>query len=267
MNIPKLVAVLNITPDSFTDGGSFVDEQNAIEQTKLLIKQGADVIDIGAESTRPNATELNHDQEWQRLQNILPEIINLTKQHKTLSSIDTRHAQTAKKAIKLGIDIINDVNSLNDKQMISTIVNSNVDVVFMHSLTIPADKNILMPPNVDVVDELLRWAENKIKLLNKEGIVTNRLIFDPGIGFGKSAKQSMQIIQEIDRFNRLDCKIFVGHSRKSFLELINKTEASQRDIETVATSMFLINKKVDFLRVHNVDMHKRAFETFKYLNS
>lgn len=267
MNIPKIVGILNITPDSFSDGGNFINEFEALKQVELMINNGVNVIDVGAESTRPNAKPIDADQEWQRLESVLPKIINITKKYNILSSLDTRHWQTASKAINLGIDWINDVNSLNDIQMIEVIAVSKVKAVFMHSLSVPADKNIVLNENYNPVEELLKWAKNKIKDLNNHGIETNRLVFDPGIGFGKTPQQSLEIIKEIDKFKGLNCSLFVGHSRKSFFNLINDSLSCNKDIETLITSVFLQTKQVDFVRVHNVEMHNRAFKTLKYLNS
>ncbi|MCE3231963.1 MAG: folKP [Rickettsiaceae bacterium] len=245
----KLVGILNITPDSFSDGGKFTQVSSALLQAEKLITDGAAVIDIGAESTRPNAIPINADEEWQRLEQILPAIIKLCHQRQVLASLDTRHAFTAEKAIDLGIDWINDVDGFNQSGMIDTVKNSHAHLVFMHSLGVPADKNKTLPSNIDVIQLVYQWAENKILQLQQAGIAKEHLIFDPGIGFGKTPLQSWQLINNIEAFQSLGVKILVGHSRKSFLG------DGDRDVATLAVSKELIVKKVDYLRVHEIIQH------------
>ena len=248
MSNTQIVGILNITPDSFSDGGTFFTKEAAKARITALIDEGAGVIDIGAESTRPGATPLTAEQEWQRLEPIIQSLSFPAVQF----SIDTRHAQTAARLMPYAIDWINDVSGFSPP-MIDAVKNSRCKLVVMHSLTVPADKNIVIPESQDVMETVLSFAQDKIASLVKAGINADRIIFDPGIGFGKTAAQSMTIIREIARFKPLGVPILIGHSRKSFLA----TTGQDRDAATLAMSKFLIEQGVDYIRVHDVAAHRK----------
>jgi 2-amino-4-hydroxy-6-hydroxymethyldihydropteridine diphosphokinase/dihydropteroate synthase len=255
---PQLVGILNVTPDSFSDGGKFFSVENAIEQAKKLIQDGAEIIDIGAESTRPNATSIDPDTEWQRLEPILKNIFATEFLFKPKISIDTRNAMTAEKALTLGADIINDVSAFSDEKMQSVIAEKNCDVVFMHHVKIPEDRTQHLPLNQNPLPIIFKWAQEKISQLEKSKIAPEKIIFDVGIGFGKLAEQSLEILQNISAFRDLGVRLLVGHSRKSFMQHFTTLPSHERDLETVILSLRLANH-VDFLRVHNVEQHSRGF--------
>lgn len=261
IDTPKLVGILNITPDSFSDGGKFFSTDAAILQAKHLIASGAEIIDIGAESTGPHAASLDSDEEWKRLQPVLTtlfsEIASLPMMPKI--SIDTRHADVAKKALALGVHWINDVSGLNDATMQEVIAQHTCDVVFMHHLSIPEDRSKSLPLKSDPVKLVHEWAMKKIAGLEKKRITRSRLIFDVGIGYGKTAEQSLALLKNISAFSDLGVRLMVGHSRKSFLQQFISSQAHERDLETVVLSLHLAKHKVDFLRVHDVEVHSRAF--------
>lgn len=257
----KIVGILNITPDSFSDGGQHED---ALKYARKLIEDGADIIDIGAESTRPGAKSLSYDEEWERLEPVLAAIIKTAKAANVKTSLDTRHHKSAVKAIRLGIDWINDVRGFCAPDMINAVKDSNVRLVMMHSLTVPADKNITIAEDKDPVAEILSWTENKLQALTAQDIDKERIILDPGIGFGKTAKQSLEIMKRIDELKKSGLEILVGHSRKSFFNLITTKDFSERDVETIAASI-LIAPFVSYLRVHDVAGHKRAFNIVQSL--
>ena len=244
----KLVGILNITPDSFSDGGQNFAPEKAIAAMHKMIAEGAEIIDIGAESTRPNATPISREEEWARLATILA----VRNQFPAIISIDTRHPETAKKALAAGADWINDVSGFSNPDMIAAVQHSTCKLVMMHSLTVPADKLVVMPETCDIVTEILAWAENRIKSLEKAGIPRNKIIFDVGIGFGKTATQSQKLIAGISQFKKLGVPLLVGHSRKSFLGAKNLRDADQKTLEI---SKFLVKNGVDYLRVHNVKIH------------
>jgi dihydropteroate synthase len=250
---PRLVGILNLTPDSFSDGGRFNAAASALAYAEKLINDGADGMDIGAESTRPGAVPLSHIQEWQRLDGILQPVINLCRNNNVVLSVDTRHPATAKKAIELGANWINDVSGFESVQMIDAVKNSGTSLVFMHNLGVPADKNIILPAGADPVALIIKWAAGRISELEKHGVDKSRLIFDPGLGFGKDATQSWEIVNRIQEFKILGVKILVGHSRKSFL---NATTLLEKDSATLALSINLAQKGVDYLRVHDVVGHR-----------
>lgn len=261
VDTPQLMGVLNVTPDSFSDGGVHIEPEAAFSHLTNLVNAGAEIIDIGAESTRPGATKIDPQIEWQRLYPILNEVFakKATFLIKPRISIDTRHAETARLALDLGVDWINDVSGLENEGMCNLLAQQTCDIVFMHHLTIPEDRSHFLPLNQDPVTDLLNWAKNKILTLGKKGITSDRLIFDVGIGFGKLAEQSIEILKNMPIFRDLDVRLLVGHSRKSFFQNMTALPAKERDLETVILSMHLA-KHVDFLRVHNVDAHARAFK-------
>lgn len=259
--MPQLVGILNVTPDSFSDGDSQMKPEQFVERFQSLVAAGSQVIDIGAESTRPGAKALSSKAEMKRLETVLPQILKEIKKSKleVEISLDSYHPETAKKFLGRGLHWLNDVSGMNTKKMISTAVEQDCEVVLMHNLGVPADKKKTLSPKCDPVKEIKRWAEKKIHELEKMGIQKKRLIFDPGIGFGKSAVQSFEILERINEFADLKMRIMVGHSRKSFLSEITSREFSDRDIETVAVSSVLAKQRIHYLRVHNVDLHQRAF--------
>jgi dihydropteroate synthase len=261
----KIVGILNVTPDSFSDGGNFFAPELALNQAKKMIEEGAEIIDIGAESTRPNATPLTDAQEWERLLPILPSLMEFSKEHNVQVSVDTRHPSTTSKAIQLGVNWINDVSGCTDTQMIQLIKENDVKIVVMHNLGVPVNPNIKIPNNINAVDLILNWGKNKIAELMDKGITSDKIIFDPGLGFGTTANQSLEIIKSIDEFNKLNVPILVGHSRKSFLSLFTSKPFAERDLETCIVSAFLSSKDVDYIRVHNIIDNKRAINIGKEL--
>ena len=249
----KIVGILNLTPDSFSDGGQFYSPAAAIERIGELVRQGADVIDIGAESTRPKATPLSAEEEWQRLE---PVVKQLAAFPSVPFSLDTRHAVTVKKALDYGISTINDVSGFSDPDMVEAVKNSHCKLVIMHSLTVPADTHVVMDEHVDVVAELMEFARKRIATLVSAGIGKERMIFDAGIGFGKTTAQSFAIIPGIDRLKSLDVPLYIGHSRKSFLG----EPKENRDKATLEMSRLLIQQGVGYIRVHDVAAHRTLMQ-------
>ena len=238
----KLVAIINTTPDSFSDGG----EGNIEQRIAQSIADGASVIDIGAESTRPNATLLTQQEEWKRLQPVLQ---TLHLQPHTILSIDTRHPETFSKAQGYGAKWFNDVSGFSNPASVALAKQCGCDIVVMHSLSVPANPQIVFTDGVDVVKEVFHWAEKRIEEL---GIPKKRIIFDPGIGFGKTAAQSWDLINNIQAFKALGVRVMVGHSRKSFLG----GEMANRDAETAKITKKMAEKGVDYVRVHNIKANR-----------
>lgn len=254
------MGILNITPDSFSDGGCFTTPDQALASAQNLASAGATVLDVGAESTRPGATPLSAEQEWARLWPVLTALrdhfAGFVKGPRL--SVDTRHPETAQKCIELGAHIINDVTGLDQPHMREVIRACDADVIFMHHSGVPPSRENILPLERDPVELVYTWAQQRIEVLEAEGISKHRLIFDPGIGFGKNAQQSLSLIKRISEFKSLGVRLLVGHSRKSFLNLFTDKPFSQRDVETAAVSSFLVNRQVDFIRVHSVEMSVRA---------
>jgi 2-amino-4-hydroxy-6-hydroxymethyldihydropteridine diphosphokinase / dihydropteroate synthase len=262
IDTPQLVGILNITPDSFSDGGKFIESNAALTHALHLVEQGASVLDIGAESTAPNAKILTAEEEWDRLEPIL--LALQASRDKFLLwpkiSVDTRHARTAKKAVGLGIDWINDVTGLQDPAMQEIASSTNKTYVVMHYLSIPADKKHILPRDQDPINIIYEWGKQHLDELEKKGIPRQHIIFDPGIGFGKSPEHSLLLIKNIAQFTGLKTRLLLGYSRKSFLSLFTDKPPHERDIETLAISLCLASQPVDYLRVHDVESCARGFK-------
>jgi len=228
-------------------------------QAKELINAGADIIDIGAEATGPDAISITAEQEWLRLEPLLTTLIpELSKQFiQPKISIDTRHAGTAQKALQLGVDWINDVSGLTNKAMQNLMSEYDCDVVMMHHLTIPAQREHTLPLNQDPLKLVYEWAERQLDQLS---IPRERIIFDVGLSFGKTATQSLELLKNITLFKNLGMRLLIGHSRKSLLRSYTLNPPDERDLETTVLSLYLNQLSVDYLRIHDVDMHARAFK-------
>lgn len=257
----SLVGIINVTPDSFSDGGLHNSPDAALDQARRMVKEGASVIDIGAESTRPGAKTISPEEEWKRLGPVLEKLRE--SELNAWISVDTRNPETAAKALLAGIDWLNDPSGLANPKMLEEARKSAVNVVIMHNLGIPADPNKVMPEKEDIIVSIVSWAAMKIDELTKQGIGMDRIIFDPGIGFGKTAEQSYTIIENIEAFKKLGVRLMVGHSRKSFLKAFTDEPAHERDEITAKFSSWLANLDVDYLRVHDIKTNKKALRKRK----
>lgn len=261
IDTPQLVGILNITPDSFSDGGKYHCFKSACDRAKQLIEEGAEIIDIGAESTRPHAAPITAETEWNRLQPILEWIMEHRSQFLITPkiSIDTYHSEVANKALGLGVDWINDVSGLSQPDMCEILSQQTCDIVLMHHLGIPADRQKILPLNSDPVTLIRRDIENTLKNIEMFHIKKKRIILDVGIGFGKNSYQSLELLQRIECFHDYGLRLLVGHSRKSFLDRFTEQSYEKRDLETIILSLKLAQKSVNYLRVHDVFGHSRSF--------
>ncbi|MEO5735088.1 MAG: dihydropteroate synthase [Rubrivivax sp.] len=258
---PVLMGIVNITPDSFSGDGQLAGE--AVHAADRLVADGADWLDLGAESTRPRATPLTSDAEWQRLQPVLQALVQRPWRGRVRLSIDTRHATTAAQALALGADVINDVGGLADAQMLAVLAAARCDVVVMHAPSVPADPALTLPPDCDVLARLLQWKGATILRAAAAGLDPARLILDPGIGFGKTAQQSLALVQGARTLVASGGRWLFGHSRKSFLRLFTEAEAGAtvRDDLTLALSAQLAAAGVHVLRVHAVRRHAALLDS------
>lgn len=240
----QIVGILNVTPDSFSDGGRYLDPIQAVRQAEQLHQQGADIIDIGAESTRPGGEAITPEQEWSRLEPVLKALSG-----KYTLSIDTRHPETVQKARNYNIEYLNDVTGLSNPKMIEAVKNIDAKLIIMHSLTVPVDKSITIPEDQNVIEVINQWIEERIMTLEQQGIAPHRLIIDPGIGFGKTAAQSYQIIHEIDQLDTKGRPLYLGYSRKSFL---GASTTEEQDIQTQNITQTLKGKNIAYIRLHKV---------------
>lgn len=259
-----IMGILNLTPDSFSDGG----EENSLAAFEIKIKKmnslGVQVLDLGAESTRPGASPVSAEEEWLRLKPALQYLQNFyqDKLLRPLISIDTHKAAVAERALELGADWINDVSGGSDPGMFELFkAYPRCHFVLMHSLSVPADPSVILSSEQDPVLELKSWLEQKLKILDRHDIDANRMIFDPGIGFGKNAAQSIAILKRAHEFRDLPCRLLVGHSRKSLMKSWGFENTLQRDAATLGVSMELVTKGVDILRVHDFERHVIALQS------
>lgn len=245
--------VLNVTPDSFSDGGRFDTLESALRQAEALEAQGADIIDIGGESTRPFADPVSLDEELKR---VIPVIEAIRSRSRIPISIDTSKAEVARAALDAGADIINDVSALRaDPRMAEVAAEAGVPVVLMHMKGTPRDMQI-NPSYEDVIQEIGDFFEERISFCEQAGIERRRLILDPGIGFGKRFQDNLDIINHLARFKeRFGLPLLVGPSRKAFLGAITGLEnPGDRDAATAGAVAALVMNGADIVRVHNVAM-------------
>jgi 2-amino-4-hydroxy-6-hydroxymethyldihydropteridine diphosphokinase / dihydropteroate synthase len=266
-HIPLWMGILNVTPDSFSDGGRFETWPAVEAQAEILVASGASFIDIGAESTRPGATPLDADQEWQRLERVLAPLIAryASSPLRPRLSLDTYHPATARRALALGVDVINDVGGLTSPEMVELAATSERDWIAMHNLGLPADRARTLPVDRDPVAEVERWLEQRLDEWRRAGIDLGRVVFDPGIGFGKNPLQSLRLLRGIGRFERYGLRILVGHSRKSFMHGL-AANAADRDLFTIGASLRLCSRSVEILRVHDVPAHTAAYRGWAHLD-
>jgi dihydropteroate synthase len=243
------MGILNVTPDSFSDGGSFYSFDLAVAHAEKLIADGADIIDIGGESTRPFAKPVSLDNELQRT---IPIIEAIRRRHRIPISIDTVKAEVARRALAAGADIINDISALrHDPDMLDVVQNSTAAVIVMHMQGTPADMQV-NPVYDNVVGDLLKFFQERIDWLTASGVDRDRLILDPGIGFGKTADHNLSILKHLSRFTALGLPVLLAHSRKRFLGELTGLAASQRDQLTAVVSALSVNHGISYLRVHDV---------------
>lgn len=249
----QLIGILNLTPDSFSGDGLRHSATDAVRHMDQLIHDGAWGIDIGAESTRPGATLLSCEEEWKRFKPVMDAVKE--RAGKVRFSIDTRHVETAERFLNhigkhnASSIWINDVSGGADKRLYDLAERYGAGLIVMHSLTVPADPKITLPADTDAVETICQWAAETIMKLGRN------IIIDPGIGFGKTAQQSLEILIRIARVQSLGTPVLIGHSRKSFLSLFTDRKASERDPETLFFSGYLARQEVDYLRVHDVKNH------------
>ncbi len=266
-HIPLWMGILNVTPDSFSDGGIHFDLDKVERTVKGMIEDGVNIIDIGAESTRPNATPLSHEDEWNRLSPALELVRRICKSclFPPQVSIDTYHPETALKAVRSGVDIVNDVGGLGREEMLGLAKSSDCTFVAMHSVTVPVDPSASIDPNSDACEVFETWLDDRRRIWENVGLDPSRIIIDPGIGFGKSSLQSLQLMRSVRRLRSHGYRLLIGHSRKSFLKTFSTQECSELDPETVGASIQLCAQSVDILRVHNVNANIRAYLSWAHL--
>lgn len=260
---PELVGIINLTPDSFAGDGLEKNYAQAIAQAKQLFAEGAVVLDIGAEATNPvTAKAITSKQECQRLLPFLRELQTVWQpdEFQPLISIDTYHADTVAQALEYKIDWINDESTTEMADIVNLLKDTDKKYLFMHNLGIPVIRGKVLSEYCDPVKEILLWGQLKLKQLHSLGIRPEQLIFDPGIGFGNSPTQALELLRRIAEFSELKLPVFIGHSRKSFLNQFTNKPFAQRDPETMVITGYLATQPVNYLRVHNVVLNNQAIK-------
>ena len=257
--LPNLMGVLNLTPDSFSDGGRFNKKSKGITHAINLFKFGSNIIDVGGESTRPGSKTVSDYKEWKRIESTIKKISK-----KIPLSLDTRKSEIMKKGIKLGVKIINDVSGLEyDLKTVQVLKEYKIPFVIHHSQGTPENMQI-KPSYKNVLLDIYDFFEEKIKFLRTKGVKHNNIIIDPGIGFGKNLKHNMNLIRDISIFHTLGFPVLVGVSKKRFIkELSGINDTKNRVGGTVASSLYLIMQGVQILRIHDVKELMQSIKVFK----
>ncbi|MDA3799423.1 MAG: dihydropteroate synthase [Kiritimatiellae bacterium] len=248
-DMPLIMGVLNVTPDSFSDGGCFVDVDVAVAHAADMIAHGAAIIDVGGESTRPGAEPVLAAEEIWRVEPVIREVSKLGFP----VSIDTFKAETAIRAIEAGASIVNDISGLEDDSgMIDVICTHDVGVVVMHKQGVPATMQE-SPEYDDIVDDVIGYLQQRVEFLVERGVSRDRICVDPGIGFGKLLEHNLALLRNIDLLrDRTGCPVLVGLSRKSMIGQITGCKVDDRLAGSLAGLCFCMTKGVDIMRVHDV---------------
>lgn len=247
--LPRLMGIVNVTPDSFSDDERFFSLEAAVEHGFRLAAAGADLLDVGGESTRPYAAAVSPDEELRR---VIPVVQALAERTSTPISIDTSKAIVAREALAAGAEVINDVTGLTgDPQMLAVALDTGAGVCAMHMRGTPQTMQD-DPRYHDVVAEIHAYLAKRRDALLDAGVAPSRICLDPGIGFGKTHPQSLSLLNHCDRFHDLGCPLLIGHSRKSFINWVLDDKQADRSWGTVGVSLALARQAVQVLRVHDV---------------
>lgn len=247
----RLMGILNVTPDSFSDGSRYIEPQQAVDHAFEMCEAGAEIIDIGGESTRPGAPDISAEEEIKRVIPVLTRIKSLNPE--IVISIDTTKSQVANAALKEGADIINDISGLQyDPEIAKLAAEHNAGLILMHLRGTPATMNSLRNYD-DLICEIRNFLENAAAKAITNGLSRENIMLDPGIGFAKDSAQNMEIMKEIESFTSLGYPLLVGPSRKSFIgEILNASDPQKRIWGTAGAVAWLAMKKIPFIRVHDV---------------
>lgn len=253
---PYVMGIVNVTPDSFSDGGKFSNTDLAVEHALKLVEEGADILDIGGESTRPNAEPVPLQEELNR---VIPVIQALQDRVKVPISIDTYKPEVMQAAIAAGADLVNDIKALQENGAVEAVKNSNVGVCLMHMQGTP--KTMQLDPHYDdVVTEVKTFLNHRLQILLDAGVEKNRILLDPGFGFGKTREHNIRLVKELDQLLDLGQPLLVGLSRKSVLGKLTGGDESQRLHASVAAAVVSAMKGAHFVRVHDVSATVEAMK-------
>ena len=259
---PLIMGILNVTNDSFSDGGRFKNSNEAVEGAIQLVNNGADIIDIGGESTRPGSKSISVDEEMNR---VLPVVEKLVQRTDIPISIDTQKPEVAKEAIRLGAHIINDVSSgLHDSHMFDIIAHTGVGYIMMHMQGRPESMQE-NPAYSALISDINNYFARRIQTAKECGIHEKQIVIDPGIGFGKSLDDNILLLNNLQQFG--DYPVVIGTSRKSFINMIHESPTGKRIGGSIASNIYAMNHGANILRVHDVFEMKQAIEVWQILNN
>ncbi len=256
--LPALMGIVNVTPDSFSDGGRFADPEAAVQHALGMVAGGASILDVGGESTRPYSEPVETAEEIRR---VIPVIREIRKQTDTAISIDTSKADVARAAINSGANIINDVTGFRDPAMIEVAADSGAGVCVMHMQGTPQTMQD-DPQYDDVVEDVFQYLAVRRDALIESGITREKICLDPGVGFGKTHAHNLQLVAGCERFHALGCPVLVGHSRKGFIGKIIGDKTADRDPATLAITLALAARAIHVIRVHEITQTSRALLAF-----
>ncbi|NBS75892.1 MAG: dihydropteroate synthase [Betaproteobacteria bacterium] len=255
---PLVMGIVNVTPDSFSDGGLHANSTDAISHAETLVEEGADILDVGGESTRPGAASLSADEEWQRIGPVLKQLV---KWHIPVS-VDTYHPQTMHRALDLGVDILNDVWAFRQKGALQAVASSRCGLCMMHMHGEPATMQ-LHPMVGNVMEELSVFFQTQLALIDEVGIDQSRVVLDPGIGFGKSVDQNFEILRKQSQLLHFGQPLMVGWSNKSSLGAVSGLPVDQRLVPSVVAAVLAAERGARILRVHAVAKTVAALSVWK----
>ncbi|WP_254543496.1 dihydropteroate synthase [Halomarina pelagica] len=252
---PCVMGIVNVTPDSFHDGGEYDSVEAAVARAEAMVEAGVDVLDVGGESTRPGATPVPADEEIDRVVPVIERLADLD----ALVSVDTRKASVARAALEAGADVLNDVSGLEDPDMRHVAAEYDVPIVVMHSIEAPVDPDTTVEYD-DVVEDVIDALTERVLLAEKAGLDRSKIIVDPGIGFGKSRRENFELLGRVDEFHALGCPVLVGHSHKSMFDLVGY-DSEDRLAPTVAATAIAAERGADIIRVHDAPENVAAVRT------
>jgi dihydropteroate synthase len=258
---PLIMGVVNITPDSFSDGGSFADSKTALAHARQLIAEGADIIDIGGESTRPGSAGVALDEERSRVLPVLEQLAGGT----VPVSVDTQKPELMREAIATGASMINDINALQAHEALTAVAHGDVAICLMHMRGTPADMQI-DPEYADVVAEVQAFLEGRVRAAYAAGIAPERIVIDPGFGFGKTLEHNLQLLTHLDRFCALGPALLAGMSRKGMLGRLTDRDVNERVFASVAAAVIAVGKGARIVRVHDVAATRDALAVWSAVN-
>lgn len=263
LSTPKVMGILNVTPDSFSDGGTFNRLENGLTQAEVMLSEGADIIDIGGESTRPGALDVSVQQELDR---VIPVIESIYQRFDTIISIDTSKAQVMTEAVNAGASFINDVRALQENGALEAAVKAKVPVCLMHMQGQP---RVMQhnPSYDDVLTDVITFLQGRISACIKAGIAETQIIIDPGFGFGKSLEHNYQMLANLEAFHTLKVPVLAGMSRKSMIGNLLQRDMDQRLAGNVAVATVAAQKGAQIIRVHDVKETVDAVKIINMLNA